>query len=137
MNNHWHTNYRADQEGPTWFRFALRPHRGYDPVAATRFGVESTEPLIAAPAAGEASAASRLSLEPASVIATAFKPSDDGQALIVRLFNPTSQAQTARLKWLTPVRDVFFSNGHEDRGPRAGDTISLPKLEMVTLRVEQ
>ena len=28
MNNHWHTNYRAYQEGPVQFRFVLRPHRG-------------------------------------------------------------------------------------------------------------
>ena len=28
MNNHWHTNYRADQEGETTFRYYLRPHAG-------------------------------------------------------------------------------------------------------------
>ena len=54
MNNHWHTNYQADQEGPTVFRYAIRPHRAYDPIAAARFGLEATEPLIVLPAAGEA-----------------------------------------------------------------------------------
>src|SRR4029077_15580501 len=86
MNNHWHTNYRAEQEGPTWCRFAIQPHGAYDPVAATRFGVESTEPLIVTSAVGEAPMPARLRIEPAGIVATAFKPSDDGQALIVRLF---------------------------------------------------
>ena len=31
MNNHWGTNYRAYQEGPVTFRFALGPHAAYDP----------------------------------------------------------------------------------------------------------
>ena len=26
MNNHWHTNYRAEQEGPTVFRYVIWPH---------------------------------------------------------------------------------------------------------------
>ena len=56
MNNHWHTNYRADQEGETVFRYAMRPHATYDQTAAAHFGVESTEPLIAAPGAGPAPA---------------------------------------------------------------------------------
>ena len=50
MNNHWHTNYRADQEGETTFRYYLRPHGAYDAVAAARFGIETTQPLIVVPA---------------------------------------------------------------------------------------
>jgi alpha-mannosidase len=137
MNNHWHTNYRADQEGPTWFRFAIRPHGAYDAVAATRFGVESTTPLIAAPASGPAPVASRFTLEPASVIATAFKPSDDGQALIVRLYNPTDQPQTARLRWHQPVRQAWLSSAREEQGRKAPESIPLARFGLATLRVEQ
>ena len=39
MNNHWGTNYRAYQEGPTVFRFVLRPHRRLDPAEASRFAI--------------------------------------------------------------------------------------------------
>jgi hypothetical protein len=137
MNNHWHTNYRADQEGPTWFHFAIQPHGAYDPAAATRFGVESTEPLLAAPAAGNSPIASPLSIEPSSVVTTAFKPSDDGRALIVRLFNPTGAPLNARLGWTRPVRHVWLSSACEEQGLAAPATISIPKLDMVTLRVDQ
>jgi alpha-mannosidase len=47
MNNHWGTNYRAYQEGPTWFRFLLRPHLGTTPDAATRFATGFSQPLLA------------------------------------------------------------------------------------------
>ena len=46
MNNHWHTNYRADQEGEVTFHYYLRPHAAYDPVEAAKFGIETTESLI-------------------------------------------------------------------------------------------
>lgn len=137
MNNHWHTNYRADQEGPTWFHFAIQPHAAYDPVAATRFGVDSTEPLIVAPAAGATPAASPLTLEPPGVVTTAFKPSDDGQALIVRLFNPTGSPQVAHLNWRRPVRHVWLSSAGEAPGSAAPAAIPVPSLGMVTLRVDQ
>ena len=54
MNNHWHTNYKADQAGPTTFRYALLPHKQYDPMAAQRFGIECSQPLVAVPARGDA-----------------------------------------------------------------------------------
>ena len=52
MNNHWHTNYRADQEGWVTFRYAIHPHGIYDAGAAARCGIENTQPLIVAPAVG-------------------------------------------------------------------------------------
>ena len=57
MNNHWHTNYRAEQSGPTTFRYALLPHKQYDPIAAQRFGIECSQPLVVVPARGAAPAA--------------------------------------------------------------------------------
>jgi alpha-mannosidase len=136
MNNHWHTNYRADQEGPVWFHFAMWPHGAYDPVAATRFGVESTEPLIVGPASGAAPAPGMLRIEPSTVLASAFKPSDDGQALILRLYNPTAQAQTARLNWSRPVSHVWLSSAEEEQGTAAPADLAVPGLGTVTLRIE-
>ncbi len=70
MNNHWHTNYRAYQEGETTFRYFIRPHGAYDPVEAAKFGIETTEPLVAIPAHGAKPLASRLRVEGAGVLVT-------------------------------------------------------------------
>ena len=136
MNNHWHTNYRADQEGPTDFRFALRPHGLYDPASAMRFGVESTESLIVAPAAGSAPAPSPLRMEPSGVMATAFKPADDGKALIVRLFGASGKAQTAKLTWLTAPKQVWLSDASEKPLKQAAAKVEVPAWGLVTLRAE-
>ncbi|HUC84684.1 MAG TPA: polysaccharide lyase family protein [Candidatus Acidoferrales bacterium] len=137
MNNHWHTNYRADQEGPVWFHYAIQPHGAFDPVAVTHFGVETTEPLIVAPAAGAAPMAGQLRIEPPAVVASAFKPSDDGQALILRLYNPSEQARTARLVWSRPARHICLSSAGEEQGPAAPTDISVPGLGTVTLRFDE
>jgi hypothetical protein len=137
LNNHWHTNYRADQEGPIWFHYALQPHGAYDPAAATRFGVESTEPLIVTASVDASAMAGRLRIEPSAIVASAFKPSNDGEALILRLYNPTSQAQTAHLDWSPPVRRVWLSSAEEEQGAPAPSAIDVPGLGTVTLRIDQ
>jgi len=136
MNNHWHTNYRADQEGPTTFRYAIRPHRAYDPIAAAHFGVEATEPLIALPATGKAPVTAPFRIEPASVIVTAFKPSDDGKAWILRLFGASGHDQSAHLVW-NKRASVAYTDVGEQRGQPASDQIPVPAWSLVSLRVER
>ena len=40
LNNYWHTNYKADQDGPLTFRFLVRPHGRFDAAALRRFGAD-------------------------------------------------------------------------------------------------
>jgi alpha-mannosidase len=136
MNNHWHTNYRADQEGNTTFRYAIRPHHGYDPIAAAHFGLEATEPLIAAPAAGSAAPLPPVRVENDRVVVTAFKPSEDGKAWILRLYGASGQDQVARLVWRQPV-SVTYSDVVELAGQKAPEAIPVPAWSLVTLRAER
>jgi alpha-mannosidase len=48
LNNYWHTNYKADQEGIIQFDIYLRFHKTFDHNAAQRFGYEVTQPLVVA-----------------------------------------------------------------------------------------
>ena len=136
MNNHWETNYRADQEGKTHFHYAIRLHDAYDSAAAMRFGVESTEPLIVAPATGKAPAPSLVRIEPPGVLATAFKPSDDGKALILRLIDASAKAETAKLTWATVPKGVWLSDTSEQPLRQAEQKIQIRPWSLVTLRAE-
>jgi hypothetical protein len=91
MNNHWHTNYRADQEGPTLFRYAIQPHLSFRPEQAAKFGVACSQPLIVRKAAGQRAAPSRLRLSSDKVLVSALKPADDGRGWIVRLFGASAE----------------------------------------------
>jgi hypothetical protein len=137
MNNHWHTNYRAEQEGPTVFRYAIRPHKRFAPDDAARFGVACSQPLIAVPAPGPAPGKPRLALSSDKVLVTAFKPSDDGKAWIVRLFGASGQPQHVKLAWANPApQQLWLSNTSEKPLEKAGPTIEVPAWGIVTLRAE-
>ncbi len=111
MNNHWGTNYRAYQFGKVEFRYALRPHSGYDAAAAARFATGLSQPLLASAAAETVPSAPLFHVEPADVLVSDFKLSEDGKAWIVRLFGASGEDRRARLVWRGAARPpVWHSN---------------------------
>ncbi len=75
------------------------------------------------------------------LVLTACKRSEDGAALVVRLFNPTVEPAEQRLEFITRVRAARRANLLEEpREPLAtrgrGVTITARPREIVTLRVE-
>ena len=139
MNNHWGTNYRAYQEGVVIFRYAIRPHTGYDAAAASRFATGLSQPLIAIAAGGPSVASpALLRVEPEEVLVTAIKPSDDGKAWIVRLFGASGEDRAAKLTWSTPrPKNVWLSGLSEEPGTRTSDMVTVRGWELVTLRAER
>ncbi len=137
MNNHWGTNYRAYQEGLVTFRFVLRPHRQADPAEASRFATGFSQPLLAAPASEKAGKAlPQIQIEQKNVLVSGFKPSDDGKALIVRLFNASSQETEAQIKWSETPKNVWLSDTSERPLKEAGKSLSIPAWGLVTLRAD-
>jgi alpha-mannosidase len=126
MNNHWFTNYKADQDGPTTFRYALRPHGSYDAGAAQRFGIECSQPLVAAAARGPAPAAkSLITIEPTGVILTSLQPVEGGKRAVARLFNATGKAAKATIH----VNEAAATSGSSAK------TFDMAPWEIVTLPV--
>jgi hypothetical protein len=138
MNNYWETNYKASQEGMTRFRYSIRPHLQYDQAEATRFATQCSQPLIARPADRDSQVAtSRLQVSGDGVLVTSLKPSDDGKALMVRLFNAGSQPTTSAITWPAPAPvQVTLSSPREEVGPPLVGPVPLPPLGIVTVRAE-
>ncbi len=97
MNNYWHTNYKADQEGETVLRYALRAHGPASPGAAARAGLEAARPLLATSAGSAGPPPPLFELDSAEVIVRSLRPTDDGQAIVARLYNPSGASQRVRL----------------------------------------
>jgi len=100
VNNYWHTNYKAEQQGALLFRFVLRPH-GKEPAAAlTAFSLELRQPLLVA--------AFPLTLRPprlemdAAVQVVALRPAGGGRLL--RLLNASDRPARARVGTGSPVK---------------------------------
>jgi hypothetical protein len=138
MNNFWHTNYRAEQEGVTTFRYTLRPHAVYSAIDSYRFGVGCSQPLVVARATGNLQAPPRLSVEPADVVVTAFRPSEDGKAYILRLYGASGQPRTARIRWSDPApTSVHLCDAGEKPAAAVMGTVDVPAWGIITLRAER
>ncbi len=139
MNNYWETNYKASQEGPTAFRFSLRPHDGYDPVHAHRFGIEQSQPLVVSPvgaAAPHSGAVPPLfAIKTDRLICTALKPADSGDGLIVRLLNvtPGQERLTRFFPGIVPEQVNLCTISEKPGRVVHNDTVVLPG-DIVTLR---
>ena len=124
MNNYWHTNYKADQEGEVIFHYSIFPHDGFDAANATRHGLESNQPLILAPANSENPVLSSLfSIGNKNIILSSLKPSVDKKGMIIRLYNTSAQSQITEIKWgrLHP-KAIYWSNANEEKlGAFKGD----------------
>jgi len=139
MNNYWHTNYKADQEGPATFRFVIRPRAANDPIGMTRSGIASDRPMIVLPAAPAAPFGSPLNLLPGPVLATAIRPAADGAAVMVRLYNPTGRPAEAHLRGrLLENGTAYRSSPFEERGEKIeGGRIALLPFETTLVRIER
>lgn len=139
MNNYWETNYKASQEGLTTFRFSLRPHGGYDPVQAHRFGIEQSQPLIVSPVGAGATHSGVVpplfAVKTDRLICTALKPADTGDALIVRLHNVTTGQErlTRFFPGIVPEQVNLCTISEKPGRVVHNDTFVLPG-DIVTLR---
>ena len=138
MNNHWHTNYRADQEGPTVFRYAIRAHQAFVPEDAAEFGAACSQPLVATPASSQPPpSVPRLALSATKVLVTALKPADEGKGWIVRLFGASGKPQKVKLAWGNPAPEkIWVSDTSEKPTQPANGPIEVPAWGIVTLRAE-
>jgi alpha-mannosidase len=139
LNNHWETNYRAYQDGIITFRYALQPHKAFDAAASTKLSTGLAQPLIVSPASGELAAGPRLKLSSEKIVVLVLKPSTDGKAWMVTLFNPGDQPQSTTLSWglAGAVGAAHYSNTAEEAQAAVDGQITLAGQDVVTIRVEK
>jgi alpha-mannosidase len=139
MNNYWHTNYAADQPGPASIAYALYPHGIFNATDAYRRGIEQNQPLITRTTTPASPLPLTLfGISVPGVVATSVKPSADGKAVMVRLFNCGGKPESFGLLWkgLRPVK-VYRSSVFESKDADAGESLSLPAFGILTLRCER
>jgi alpha-mannosidase len=100
MNNYWHTNYKADQEGPVTFAYSMRPHAAFDATEAVKFGTERRQPLIVSVSGSPGPLHLPLmELSSTNVIVFSIKPVAAANSWLVHVYNPTAADQMADLRW--------------------------------------
>ena len=109
----------------------------FDSSKAARFGIECSQQFIIVPVDSKTSAPKTIvTVKSVGVIVTAYKPSEDGNARIMRLFNPNGKPDSVRLTWAKPApKTVWLSNLAEEKVSKITGTINMAAYEIVTLRI--
>lgn len=139
MNNYWHTNFAASQEGATGLHYAIIPHDAFDAAAAYRAGVEQSQPLmVRQSSAAESAMVPLFRIDSGDVVVTSLMPAMDGKAVMVRLYNAGGNPAEFGITWLAlkPGR-VRVSSLGEIAGAPAGRRLTLPPFGILTLRCER
>ena len=132
LHNHWMVNFKATQGGEIPLRYRLTTHEDpVDDVFASRFGIESATPAVplrdylrTGPETGRFLQIS----EDAPVLVHA-KPADDGNGIIVRIQNLTSEQVSVPLSFnaVSPTDVSTTSIVEKDGGTIAldGDSVEV------------
>jgi alpha-mannosidase len=113
----WNPEYWFTQEGNHRYRMALYPHAGNWRLRY-RDGIAFNYPLFAfvgsqetgLPGAAFPSSAEWLRLEPANLVLTALKKSEDDDSLILRLYEAEGRPSKAKVRLHRPVKQAFVTN---------------------------
>ena len=137
LNNHWHTNYRADQSGVLTFRYAMKAHGPFHAEEVAKFGMEASRPPIMLNSSKAFSTKPALTVSDPAVIVTRFVPTDDKRATLVRLWNPTSQTRKVQLGGrLTKGAQFWLSDVSQRPLKGLPREVVVPAQDVRTLRIE-
>jgi alpha-mannosidase len=137
MNNLWHTNFRADQEGVVSFHYFIEAHEGaYDSYKANKQGLSNHQPFIVSAAANDKGLP--FIINGKDIYVESIKMADDGKGIIAQIVScgpDDSKVQiTAKNKG---ALKIWTSNLSEERKSSLGDDFTIAAKGMITIRVEQ
>jgi len=135
----------SQTQGIHEFRYLIYPHSGtWDQAGVYAEAERLTVPMRVAqvgPHGGDMPKhQSFMSIKPANLVLSALKQSEDGQSLVLRLFNPTKQELPAEIRFSKKIRIAALTNLNEEtaEGLRSkGKTLRFPvgHKKIVTVHV--
>lgn len=140
MNNHWHTNFVASQEGLVSFRYFIKAHeKPFNAYNANLFGIENHKPLIVSKASGKADEKLFFSVNGNNkVFAESLQPAADGKGVIMQLVNSSDKAENI----IISSRDgkavnIWASNILEEKLSAMKSSFIIAGKDNLSIRVEE
>ncbi len=120
MNNYWHTNYKADQEGWAVFTYRLLPHGPINLVSDYETAEAFEAPLVLLQTTKPIQPLLHLG-NPNAVVST-LQPLEQGYW--IQVYNPTDKSIKTTIS--AGNKKIYLSNAHQDRLSLLGDDLHRP-----------
>jgi alpha-mannosidase len=137
MNNLWHTNFKADQQGLVTFHYVIQTHEnGYNSYQANQSGLSNHQPLLVAVAAPDEKGLP-FTVKGLNVYVEALKKADDGKSMIVQLVNCGDQDSQVNISPKNNSSLKFWeSDISETRKKTLENHFILPAKGIMTICIE-
>jgi alpha-mannosidase len=138
MNNLWHTNFRADQDGKATFHYFFSAHMGgYDSFDANKTGLENHQSLLVA-AGKDDSKGLFFKFSQGRFYIESIKPANDGKGVVAVLVSTgPADATIAITPQNVAAVKVYESDLMEDRKRLLGTNFKIPAKSIMTIRIEK
>jgi alpha-mannosidase len=137
LNNHWFTNFPLEQGGLITFRYPLLLHGPFDSAESNQFALEQNRPLIAVPADKNPISKPLISFDNRNIAVSTLKPSEDGQAIILRLRSVSDRAEVLKLNWpAKEPKSIHYCLADEIPGEIFSGEIAIAPWGTASLRIE-
>lgn len=147
FNSYWFTNYKASQQGPMTFRFAITSAAKVTDAEAKRFGESVQSPMIAIPLsvspAPEPASKSYVTIDSENVVLQAMAPARFADGTMIRLREMSGKTGTVKLTTNgVGFRTAYLCNLAEDKIeklPVTGGSFEVPcrALGLTTVVLER
>ena len=135
LNNHWHTNFLASQEGKMVFRYWLGFHKVFSLSEAAKKGLENVQPLVAMNSINQPIGFPVTHVQSGAIMVTSCKPADNGSGYQIRLYNPSDKKDKVQLTVQNGFK-IWQSNFSEERIQLSAKEFEMRPFEVKTLIVE-
>ncbi len=139
MTNHWEVNYKAYQEGEISYHYALFPHNSlYNGTEAEKKARNITQPMLAVEADPSNPVLKPfMQVDSEGVIVTSIRPTRDGRAQMVRLYNTLSSSSQAKIIFNDSREyDVHYCDSMGYPLTLADKAVELTGYGVVTIRID-
>ena len=137
MNNYWHTNFCATQEGKSNYRFILYPHKEFDPVNSAKQSIFVERPLVVLPVKKESESFKPfLSYDNLNISIISMQPIENDKYIWITLYNSSDKETKVDLKFINKPKVIYESDLLKNKNKIIDTTIKIPRLDLRSILVE-
>jgi len=137
MNNYWHTNYCAYQEGKITSRHILYPHKKYQLAVATAQGISAAQPLLVIPMDKNTKPFEPfVQYKNDDVFMVSMQPLDKGSRTWIALYNAARDDTELQLNFRSDPKRIYTSDLLKNKLIESGSSLSIPGMGLTCLLIE-
>lgn len=138
MNNYWHTNFCATQEGISTYRYFIYPHKQFNPAELKYNGIISEQPLIAIPVnKDESIKKSFFNYDNPDVFIVSMQPLQDSNHIWIVLYNASDKKTLCNLNFSQNPRAIYNSDLFKNKLTEINHTLSIDGNDLRCIIIEK